>query len=465
MDEVGSESNPLRVAIVGSGPAGFYTVSNFLKYPELSVEIDMYDRLPTPFGLVRGGVAPDHQKDKSVTRAYDKSARQPNFRFYGNVEFSNHVSLEDLKAYYHQIIFTVGAQVDKNLGIPGEDLRGSHSATDFVAWYNGHPDYARLEFDLDAENVAIVGIGNVAVDVARMLCKTPSELRETDMATYAIEALSASGVKNVYMLGRRGPAQAAFTPPEIKELGELEGADITVPADEAALDDETRAEIDAAGDKNVIKNVETIQEYAAHELAGKPKTLTIRFLVSPTEVIGDEDGHVKAIRIVKNELVRDENGATRPRATDTEEEIPVGLVFRSVGYRGVPLAGVPFNERWGTIPNEAGRVTTESGEPVTGLYVAGWIKRGPSGVIGTNKTDAQETVACMVEDLKAGRYLKPEHPGVEEARELVQSRQPACVSYDDWTTIDAAEVANGKSEGRPRVKFTSVADMLAVIGK
>lgn len=465
MDEVGSESNPLRVAIVGSGPAGFYTVSNFLKYPELSVEIDMYDRLPTPFGLVRGGVAPDHQKDKSVTRAYDKSARQPNFRFYGNVEFSSHVSLEDFKHYYHQVIFTVGAQVDKSLGIPGEELRGSHSATDFVAWYNGHPDFADLEFDLDAESVAVVGIGNVAVDVARMLCKTPAELHETDMATYAVEALSNSNVKNVYMLGRRGPAQAAFTPPEIKELGELEGADITVPADEAALDDETRAEVEAAQDKNVIKNVQTVQAYAEHQLEGKGKQLTIRFLVSPTEIIGDEHGHVKAIRIVKNELVRSEDGTARPRATDKEEVIPVGLVFRSVGYRGVPLAGVPFNDRWGTIPNEAGRVTTESGELVNGLYVAGWIKRGPSGVIGTNKTDAQETVACMVEDVKAGKHLNPDHPGVEDARAFVMSRQPTCVSYDDWSRIDAAELANGEAEGRPRVKFTKVADMLAVIGK
>lgn len=465
MPEVGSESNPLRVAIIGSGPAGFYTVSNFLKYPDVHVEIDMYDRLPTPFGLVRGGVAPDHQKDKSVTRAYDKSAQQPNFRFYGNVEFSNHISLDDLKQYYHQVIFTVGAQVDRNLDIPGEDLAGSHSATEFVAWYNGHPDFADRKFDLSAEGVAIIGVGNVAVDVARILCKTPRELHETDMAGYAIEALSRSSVKRVYMLGRRGPAQAAFTPPEIKELGELEGADITVPRSEAVLDAETRAEVEASGDKNVIKNVEMVEAYADSPGTGKGKRLTLRFLVSPTEIIGDDNGHVKAIRIVKNELYRDERGSVRPRATGEEEVIPVGLVFRSVGYRGVPLAGVPFNERNGVIPNHEGRVTDESGHVVLGLYVAGWIKRGPSGVIGTNKTDAQETVACMVEDMKAGKHLAPSNTSVDAARALVAGRQPAYVSYQDWSRIDAEELANGEAEGRPRVKFTKVVDMLTVVGK
>lgn len=461
MAEVGSESNPLRVAIIGSGPAGFYTVSNFLKHPEIHVEIDMFDRLPTPFGLVRGGVAPDHQKDKSVTRAYDKSAQQPNFRFYGNVEFGKHITLEDLKQHYHQVMFTVGAQVDNNLGIPGEELAGSHSATEFVAWYNGHPDFADRKFDLDSEGVAIVGIGNVAVDVARILCKTEQELLETDMATHAIEALRNSKVKNVTMLGRRGPAQAAFTPPEIKELGELEGADVTVPADEGVLDDETRAQVEADGDKNVIKNVETVEELTKRELTGKPKHLNIRFLVSPTEIIGDENGHVKAIRIVKNELFKDENGRVRPRATDVEEVIPVGLVFRSVGYRGVPLPDVPFNEQRGTIPNELGRVTNIEGNVVDGLYVAGWIKRGPSGVIGTNKTDAQETVACMVEDLAAGKLFSPSNPDVDAAAAMVRSKQPEYVSYEDWQKIDAAELANGESTGRPRVKFTKVEEMLA----
>ncbi len=465
MSEVGSESNPLRVAVIGSGPAGFYTISNFLKYPDIAVEIDMYDRLPTPFGLVRGGVAPDHQKDKSVTRAYDKSARSPNFRFFGNVEFGKHVTLADLQQHYHQIMFTTGAQVDRSLDIPGEDLIGSHSATDFVAWYNGHPDFANLQFDLSQESVAIVGMGNVAVDVARMLCLSDDELKVTDMADYAIEALRNSNVKQIYMLGRRGPAQAAFTPPEIKELGELAEADVVISAAEAALDPESRTDMEAGGDKNVIKNVATIEEIAATAPSGKPSQLTIRFLVSPTELIGDETGHVKAIRLAKNELYRADDGSLRSRTTGETEELPVGLVFRSVGYRGVALKDVPFNESWGSLYNEAGRVTDEDGNLVTGLYCAGWIKRGPSGVIGTNKTDAQETVACMVEDLKAGKMLSPAQPEVAAAEQLVAERQPEFVSYDDWSRIDEVEQAKGAAEGRPRVKLTAVADMLAALGK
>jgi ferredoxin--NADP+ reductase len=463
MSEVGSASNPLRVAIIGSGPAGFYTVSNFLKHKDLNVEIDMFDRLPTPFGLVRGGVAPDHQKDKSVTRAYDKSAQQPNFRFYGNVEYGKHFTMEDVKRHYHQIVFCTGAQVDRSLGVPGEDLEGSHSATDFVAWYNGHPDFAHLEFDLSAESVAVVGIGNVAVDVARMLCHTHEELLKTDMANYAIEALKNSNVKTVYMLGRRGPAQAAFTPPEIKEFAELAGADVIISKEDAALDPESQKDMEASDDKNVAKNVETIQELAGRSPEGKQKQLHIRFLVSPTEVVGDENDHVKALKLVKNELYRDDDGSLRSRSTDEVEELPVQLVFRSVGYRGVALPEVPFKESWGSVPNEKGRVTTEEGDQVTGLYCAGWIKRGPSGVIGTNKPDAQETVNCMVEDIAAGNCFQPEAPDVGAMKALLEERQPEAVSYEDWLKIDQAEQAAGEEVHRPRVKFTSVEDMLSLL--
>lgn len=464
MSDVGSEGNPLRVAIVGSGPAGFYIVSNFLKHKDVAVEIDMYDRLPTPFGLVRGGVAPDHQKDKSVTRAYDKSAQQPNYRFYGNVEYGKDVSLDDLKQHYHQVVFCTGAQVDRNLGIEGEDLLGSHSATDFVAWYNGHPDYANLKFDLSQESVAVVGIGNVAVDVARMLCRTNEELGATDMADYAIEALRHSNVRNIYMLGRRGPAQAAFTPPEIKELGELIGADVVIHEAEAELDPESVREVEASDDKNVAKNVQAIEELAKRDLQGRDKTLTIRFLVSPTEILG-QAGKVQAIRLVRNELYRADDGSLRARSTDETEDIPVGLVFRSVGYKGVALADVPFNHDWGSLHNELGRVTDGDGNVMEGLYCAGWIKRGPSGVIGTNKTDAQETVACMVEDLKSGRLLSPSSPAVEAAKALVEGRKPSAISYDDWAAIDRTEVEKGEADGRPRVKFTNVDDMLGVVSK
>ena len=461
MSAVGTEGNPLRVAIIGSGPAGFYTVSNFQKQKDLVVEFDMFDRLPTPFGLVRAGVAPDHQKDKSVTRAYDKSAQLPNFRFYGNVEYGQDISLDDLKRHYHQIIFTTGAPFDRNLDIPGEDLDGSFSATEFVAWYNGHPHFADREFDLTQENVAIVGIGNVAMDVARILCKTYEELAVTDIADHALEALKNSKVKNVYILGRRGPAQAAFTPPEIKEMGEFADADVTVLADEAALDPDSEAELEASGDKNARKNVETIQEYAARPIEGKKRLLTIRFLVSPTELIG-EDGKVTAIKIVRNKLVKGDDGSIRPRATDETETIPAGLVFRSVGYKGQPLPDIPYHEDWGTILNEQGRVVEHDGSPVTGLYTAGWIKRGPSGVIGTNKTCAQETVACMVEDLAAGKYVEPEDASIEGAKALIESRQANAISYQEWLNINDVEISKGEEQGRPRVKFTNVAEMIKV---
>ncbi|MDZ7685249.1 MAG: FAD-dependent oxidoreductase [Gammaproteobacteria bacterium] len=464
MAAIGSNENPLRVAIIGSGPAGFYTVSNFMKH-DVAVEIDMFDRLPTPFGLVRGGVAPDHQKDKSVTRAYDKSASQSNFRFYGNVEFGKDVTLDELRRYYHQIVFSTGAQVDRNLGIPGEDLIGSHSATDFVAWYNGHPDFADLHFDLSREHVAIVGIGNVAVDVARMLCRTHDELKVTDMADYAIEALKNSHVKTVTMLGRRGPAQAAFTPPEIKELGDLIGADVVIADEEARLDPESLAELEASGDKNMQKNVEIVEEISARSVEGRPKQLRIRFLVSPVEIIGDEDGCVKAMQLTKNRIVRTEDGSLKPRATDETEEIPVGLVFRSVGYRGVSLSGVPFNEDSGALYHDHGRVTDEDGKVIGGLYCAGWIKRGPSGVIGTNKTDAQETVASMVEDLQAGRVAEVDEPSISDAAAFVASKVGNLVAYEDWKSIDAEEVSRGEASGRPRVKFTAIDDMLDVLAR
>ena len=330
MSAVGSQSNPLRVAIIGSGPAGFYTVSNFLKHKELTVEFDMFDRLPTPFGLVRAGVAPDHQKDKSVQRAFDKSAQIPNFRFYGNVEYGTDIHLTDLAKHYHQVMFTTGAPFDRSLGVPGEELNGSYSATEFVAWYNGHPDFADRTFDLSQENVAIVGIGHVAMDVARILCKTYEELKVTDIADHALEVLKHSKVKNVYILGRRGPAQAAFTPPEIKEMGEFADADVTVLSNEATLDEASAILLETEGDKNARKNVAFIQEYADRAIEGKSRLLTIRFLVSPTELIGTE-GKVTAIKLVKNELVKADDGSVRPKATDQQETIPVGLVFRSVG--------------------------------------------------------------------------------------------------------------------------------------
>ncbi len=459
----GTTDEPLRVAIIGAGPAAFYAADHLLKQENVVVEVDMFDRLPTPFGLVRGGVAPDHQKIKNVCRVFHKTAQQPGFRFYGNVEFGSDVKLADLKRHYHQIIYATGSQTDRALGIPGENLSGSHSATEFVAWYNGHPDYRDLSFDLSAESVVIVGVGNVAVDVARILCRTPEELASTDITDYALEALRDSRVREVYMLGRRGPAQAAFTPPEVKELGEMEDAATIVRPEEAELDPLSKEALESA-DRETLRNVEIIQNYARHAADGRSKRLYIRFLVSPVEILGDADGSVMGVRLVKNELYRTDTGRLRPRATGAFEELSAGLVFRSVGYEGVALPDVPFDPDWNLILNEKGRVLdSQTRRHMVGEYVGGWIKRGPSGVIGTNKADAVETVQCMLEDLEAELVLHPEEPAADAAERMIHERQPRTFSYEDWCRIDEIETARGEQVGRPRIKFTSVEEMWSAL--
>ncbi len=464
MAQAGTQAQPLRVAIIGAGPTGYYAADHLLRQDRLTVEVDMFDRLPTPYGLVRLGVAPDHQKIKSVTAAFDKVAAHPRFRFFGGVEFGKDLTLADLRAHYHQILYCTGAQTDRRMGIPGEDLRGSHPATEFVAWYNGHPDYTDAEFDLSVERAVVVGVGNVAVDVARILCRTREELAATDIADYALEALSRSRIREVYLLGRRGPAQAAFTNPEIKELGELAGADIKVRPEEVELDPLSRAAVAKSQDRATTKKVELLQGYAIRRPTGKPRTLIVRFLVSPVELIGDASGRVVKMRLVRNELFATPTGALQPRPTSQSEELPVGLVFRSVGYRGVPLPGVPFNESWGVILNDKGRVLDpDTKQPVPGEYAAGWIKRGPTGVIGTNKPDAAETVQCMFEDLAQGAVLQPRHPDAASAEALVRQRRPHYVSYTDWLRLDQLEVARGRAQGRPRVKFIQVEEMLAAL--
>jgi ferredoxin--NADP+ reductase len=466
MTEIGTESNPLRVAIIGSGPTGFYTADHLLRQDEVVVSIDMYDRLPTPFGLVRFGVAPDHQKIKSVTKAYERIAANPNFRFFGYVEFGKDIFIEDLKRHYHQIAFTTGAQTDRPLNIPGIDLKGSYAATEFVAWYNGHPDFRDCQFDLTQERAAVIGVGNVAVDVARILCRSVNELKKTDIADYALDALSQSRVKEVYILGRRGPAQAAFTNPEIKELSEMEEADLIIYPEEAELDDLSREFLEKNPDRTTQKKVEMLQTFAAQEPEGKRRRLIVRFLVSPTELLGDGTGEVAAMRLVKNTLYATEAGTLRPRHTDEHETIPVGIVFRSIGYRGVPLPGVPYHEDWGVILNEKGRVLNpETEEPLVGLYTAGWIKRGPTGVIGTNKPDAGETVNCMMEDVNKNRTLKPPHPDPGSVVALLHERQPRYFTFDDWLRLDEIERARGKAEGRPRVKFTTVQEMMEALNR
>lgn len=460
----GSADQPLRVAIIGAGPAGFYAADHLLKQDGLNIEVDMFDRLPTPFGLVRHGVAPDHPKIKNVTKVFDRTAQNHKFRFFGNVTCGEHISPADLRNHYHQIVYTVGAQTDRRLNIPGEDLKGSHSATEFVAWYNGHPYYRDLEFDLSQETVAVVGVGNVAVDVARILCRTVDELKETDIADYALEQLAESKVKHVVMLGRRGPAQAAFSLPELKELGKMHDAQTRVLANEVELDELSTKYLADNPDSTVQKKVEQLQALGAAPDAGMSRDLTIRFLVSPTGITG-KDGRVAGVDIIHNELYATEDGTLRPRATEKSEHIDCGLIFRSVGYQGVPLEGVPFHSRWAVIPNEKGRVTEdESHKQLAGEYCAGWIKRGPTGLIGTNKGDAIETVECMLEDIASGHIHQPEHPSAEAAEKFVGERQPAFFSYDHWRSLDEHELSLGKELGRPRVKLTTVESMLDALG-
>ncbi|MCB9005380.1 MAG: NADP oxidoreductase, partial [Ardenticatenaceae bacterium] len=396
----------------------------------------------------------------------DRTAKKPGFRFFGNVELGKDITVEEMRQYYHALIYTTGAQTDRPMNIPGADLEGHHPATEFVAWYNGHPDFRDYQFDLSQERVAVVGIGNVAMDVARILCRTPEELKQTDIADYALDALSKSNVKEVYVLGRRGPAQAAFTTPEIKEFGEMEDADVFTIPEEVELDPLSEASLSESADRGTQRKVEIIQSYASNQPTGKSRKLIVRFLVSPTELFGDENGRVKAMKIVHNELYKTDAGSLRPKATDKTEVLDVGLVFRSIGYRGVPLPGVPFNDSWGVILNEDGRVINpDTKQPVPGEYTAGWIKRGPSGVIGTNKPDAVASVDLLLTDLRDGNLIAPTTPDAAAIAALIAARQPHYFTYADWQKLDELELANGAAQGRPRLKFTSVAAMIAALGK
>ena len=454
----------MRVAIVGAGPAGFFLAERLVGRSDAAVAVDLYERLPAPYGLVRFGVAPDHEKIKTVTRAFDAVAGRPGFRYFGNVEFGSEITLADFARHYHAVCFTTGAQTDRRMGIPGEDLRRSHAATEFVAWYNGHPRFRDLSFDLDVERVAVVGVGNVAVDVARILCRTPEELASTDIADYALEALRKSRVREVYLLGRRGPAQAAFTTPEARELGELDGCDVRVLREEVDLDPLSREQLERSNDRALRKKVEVLQGFAARPCAGRPRLLTLRFLVSPVELLGDAEGRVRGMRLVHNALAANGDGTLKAVPTSAFEELPAELVFRSVGYRGVPLADVPFDEKTGTIPNAAGRVLSPTTHnPLPGLYVAGWIKRGPSGVIGTNKPDAAETADAMLEDLRAGKVPQPAEPDPAAIERLLRERQPCLITFEDWKTLDRIESERGQAFGRPRIKLTE-AEIMTKLG-
>jgi len=460
--DLGTPRVPLRVAIIGSGPSGFYAAEHLQEQDHLEVQIDMYDRLPTPFGLVRGGVAPDHQKIKSVTRIYDKIAAHPDFRFYGNVEMGRDLTHADLSAYYHAIIYAVGARTDRRMGIPREHLPGSHSATEFVGWYNAHPDFCSLGFDLTSQSAAVVGNGNVAMDVARILASPREVLAATDIAEHALQALENNGIREIHVLGRRGPAQAAFTNKELKELGELPDVDVVVDPEVVALDPLSAADVAARPNRTRDRNLELLREYSERPMTGAPKRIVLHFLVSPVEIIGT--GRVEALTLVHNELYESEDGSVRPRPTERRTTLPMGLVFRAIGYQGVPLPGIPFDAARGVIPNEAGRIVDPTtGTAVQGEYVVGWIKRGPQGIIGTNKPDSQETVDALLADLAAGRLDKDEVPGREVLERLLGERRRDFVSYEDWQLIDRLEQERGLASGAPRVKFSKVEEMLSAL--
>ncbi len=448
----------VRIAIIGAGPSAFYAAAALIKQEDVDVRVDLFDRLPAPYGLVRYGVAPDHQRIKSVANLYEKTAQDPRVRFFGCVNFGTHITLDSLRPCYDMVVFATGAQSDRNLDIPGEDLKGSMSATEFVAWYNGHPDYRDLKPNLDVEGVAVVGVGNVAMDVARILAKSYDELKETDIADHALEALKHSKVKDIYVLGRRGAAQAKFTNPEIKEFGQLESADPVVKADELELDPQSAKTVE--GDRLTRQNVEILREYAARQPGSKPRRVHFRFLVSPVEILG-RDGAVSGVKLERNRLVSTPDGYLNAEGTGEFEELAVGMVLRSVGYYGVALPGVPYNERKGIIPNDHGRVTDPmTGNVVPGAYVVGWAKRGPTGVIGTNKKDAEETVALMLEDVKNVRRVESGKP----IEELLSASKCEYVSFDEWQKINAAEIERGQAGNRPRIKFLDVQEMRRALG-
>ncbi len=452
-----------RVAIVGAGPAGAFAAASLLR-ARGDAEIDLFERLPTPWGLLRGGVAPDHQEIKRLESSFDRQTLKRGCRFLGNVEVGVDVSHAELMSHYTAVIYATGAQTDKSLGIAGEDLPGSWAATDFVGWYNGHPDFRALEFDLSAPRAVVIGNGNVAADVARMLLLSPAELERTDVADHALQALRESRVEEVIVLGRRGPAQAAFTSAELRELGNLEGVEMQVDADEVELDPVSREWLADEGTFTARKNVQLLREFAARPArpagADARGRIALRFLRSPVEIRGT--GRVEAIDVRRNEIARADDGTLRARPVDDDvETIECGLVLRSVGYRAVPLPHVPFDERRFVLPNERGRVLTPEGDPLPGVYAVGWIKRGPTGILGTNKRDAEETVSCLVDDLGAAGLSPPANAGREQIDELLAARKPDLVTVEGWRAIDGHELSRGRDEKRPRVKLASSDELLA----
>jgi ferredoxin--NADP+ reductase len=449
-----------RVAIVGAGPAGAFAAACLLRaHP--AVEIDLFDRLPTPWGLLRGGVAPDHQEIKLLADVFDRQTLGQGCRFLGNVEVGADISHEELMRHFTAVVYATGAQADKSLGIPGEDLPGSWPATQFVAWYNGHPDYRGLEFDLSVKRAVVIGNGNVAADVTRMLTLSARQLERTDVAEHALEALRRSRIEEVIVLGRRGPAQAAFTSAELRELGRVPGVELRVRSEEVELDPVSSRWLAEEGSFTARKNVQLLREFAAApRRVDAARRIELRFLRSPVAIRGTD--RVQAIDVRRSQIVRTPEGMIKARPLDNATEtIACGLVLRSVGYRAVPLPDVPFDERYFVLPNERGRVLDPVGRIVPAVYSVGWIKRGPTGILGTNKRDAEETIGCLVEDLRSAALPSPPNPDPRKLDALLANRKADVVTAEGWRAIDARETQHGHAEHRPRVKLTSREELLA----
>lgn len=464
--KIGTEDRPLRIAIIGSGPSGFYAADALFAIPDLSVHVDMYDRLPTPYGLVRGGVAPDHQKIKNVVKVYERSADRPNFRFFGNVRLGTDIQVDDLKTFYDQIIYAVGNEGDRRLGIPGEYAVNCAPSAVFVGWYNGHPDYQSAQFNFEGPTAVVMGNGNVAADVARILARDEEELRATDIADNALRQLSQSKVKDIYIIGRGGPANISITPPELTELGKMKIADPVVDPADMVLGIRGQATYDAADPKSATrKGYEILKEYSERPAGNKPRKVHLKFRRAAREVIEDDNGRVRAVKIERLNYFQDEKGRWRANGTGEFEEIETQLFLTAIGFEGEPIPGVPFNTDWKVIANDDGRVVTyPENERVPNQYVVGWAMSGPKGQIGMHKQMSAGIVKHMIEDFVQGSVEERELPPLLAVDQFLDERGIPHVSFEDWKVIDDVETHRGNRRGAPRVKFTAVEDMLSVVG-
>ena len=444
-----TQKRPLRIAIVGAGPAGFYTAECLFK-TDLSVKVDMFEKLPAPFGLVRYGVAPDHEKIKNVIKVFEQTANDQRFSYFGNVTIGRDVSVIELKKFYDAVIFCHGAEADRRLGIKGEDLKGCYTASQFIGWYNGHPRFRDFQFDFSHEVAVIMGQGNVAMDIARILCSTREELAKTDICKHALDVLSESKIKKVHVYGRNSALHASFTPKEIKEMGELADCCPFVDRQDLDIDSSVYQEFEGPSNAFRIKNLEILRSFTNFSCGSQTRRFILHFNRKPVEIVGT----LKMQKIVFEIL----HGG---KSTGEYEEIDSGVFFTSIGYMGEPMDGLPFLSTKGIVPNLLGRVLEEQ-TVKRGLYVCGWIANGASGVIGTNKQRAQETVHSLIEDLAV--LSECEYPDTEKLLNMLKAKGIVTVNFIDWKKIDAYEIMLGLNSGKPREKLTNISQMISIAG-